>query len=390
MSDEVSDITRLLLGDKEVILVGTAHISQRSVELVTTTIENEKPTSVCVELDEQRFQSMTKTSNWDSLDLKQIIRNKQTTFLVARLALSAFQKRMSSYTGVKPGAEMMAAVEVAQAHGIPVVLADRDIRTTLLRSWRMTPWWKRSSIAVLLIAGLFEKTEVSEDDLEKLRETHNISEALDEMGDILPSVKSVLVDERDLYMANEIANSPGNKVVVVIGAAHKAGIVRILSGNIDPEAVARTKELPEKTALSKVIPWILPLIIIGLFVAGFFYGDMEDFKRAALAWVLVNGVLAAVGAIVALAHPVTVVASFVSAPITSLNPTVGVGMVAALVQTYVASPTVADMERVGDDITHWSGWWKNRLSRILVIFVLTNLGSSLGTIIAFKWLADLI
>ena len=390
MNEESSDITRLQVGEKEIILVGTAHISQRSVDVVKTVIEENQPTSVCVELDDQRFQAMTKASNWDTLDLKEIIRTKQTTFLVARLALSAFQKRMSSYTGVKPGGEMLAAIEAAEHIDAPVVLVDRDIRTTLLRAWRMTPWWKRSSIAVLLVAGLFEKTEVSEDDLEKLRETHNISEALDEMGDILPSVKGVLVDERDLYMAHEIVKAPGNRVVAIIGAAHKAGIIRHLTDGIDDVALEATRHVPEKGVVSKILPWVLPLIIIGLFVGGFFYSDMEDFKNAAVAWVLVNGILASLGAIIAMAHPVTIIASFVSAPITSLNPTVGVGMVAALVQTYVASPTVADMERVGDDISHWTGWWRNRLARILVIFVLTNLGSSVGTILAFKWLSKLI
>jgi pheromone shutdown-related protein TraB len=390
MNEESSDITRLQVGEKEIILVGTAHISQRSVDVVKAVIEENQPTSVCVELDDQRFQAMTKASNWDTLDLKEIIRSKQTTFLVARLALSAFQKRMSSYTGVKPGGEMLAAIEAAELIEVPVVLVDRDIRTTLLRAWRMTPWWKRSSIAVLLVAGLFEKTEVSEDDLEKLRETHNISEALDEMGDILPSVKGVLVDERDLYMAHEIAKAPGNRVIAIIGAAHKAGIIRHLTDGIDDVALEATRHVPEKGVVSKILPWVLPLIIIGLFVGGFFYGDMEDFKNAALAWVLVNGILASLGALIAMAHPLTIIASFISAPITSLNPTVGVGMVAALVQTYVASPTVAEMESVGDDIAHWTGWWRNRLSRILVIFVLTNLGSSVGTILAFKWLSKLI
>ncbi len=390
MNEESSDITRLQVGEKEIILVGTAHISQRSVDIVKSVIEENQPTAVCVELDEQRFLATTKVSNWDTLDLKEIIRTKQTTFLVARLALSAFQKRMSSYTGVKPGGEMLAAIEAAGLIDVPVVLIDRDIRTTLLRAWRMTPWWKRSSIAVLLVAGLFEKTEVSEDDLEKLRETHNISEALDEMGEILPSVKGVLVDERDLFMAHEITKAPGNCVVAIVGAAHKAGIIRHLTDGIDEVALEQTRHVPAKGGLSKILPWILPLIIIGLFVGGFFFGDMEDFKNAAMAWVLVNGILASLGALIAMAHPLTILASFVSAPITSLNPTVGVGMVAALVQTYVASPTVAEMESVGDDISHWTGWWRNRLSRILVIFVLTNLGSSVGTILAFKWLSKLI
>ena len=393
MTEEVpesTDITRIEVDGKTIILIGTAHISARSVEIVADTIEREQPDTVCVELDEQRFKALREETNWEDLDLKQIIKSKQTTFLVARLALLAFQKRMSMYTGVKPGMEMLEATSSAEACGATIELVDRDIRTTLLRAWRKTPFLKRSSVAGLLVLGVFQKTEVSEDDLDELREAHNIAEVLDELGEALPTVKSVLVDERDTYMAHRIRSAPGDKVVAVIGAAHKAGILRNLQREIPAEEVSEIDSIPERGKLSRALPWILPAIVIGLFVGGFFFGDPEDFKRAALAWVLANGSLSALGALLALGHPLTIVTAFIAAPITSLNPTVGAGMVTALVQTFIAAPTVRDMERVGDDIVNWTGFWKNRLARILLVFVFSNLGSSLGTFVSFNWLKDLL
>lgn len=389
MDAESADISRITVGEREIVIIGTAHISQRSVDLVRQTISSEEPDSVCVEIDQQRYDAMINPKAWESLNLIDVIKRKQTTFLIARLALTAFQKRMSSYTGVKPGAEMMAAIEVAKDREIPVVLADRDIRTTLVRAWRTTPFWRRSQIAAMLVLGLTERSEVNEDELEKLREERNISNALDEMGNVLPEVKSVLVDERDIFMANEFANAPGKKIVAVVGAAHKPGIMRHLQAGFSPESVAATTVIPEKTMVSKALPWVIPFIVMILFVLGFVYGDHDKLKEAAVAWVLVNGILAGVGAMVALAHPLTIIAAAIAAPITSLNPTIGVGMVAGLVQTMMAAPTMRDMEHVAEDIIDWKGYWKNRLTRVLMVFVFTNLGSSLGTFIAFKWLSDL-
>ncbi len=387
---ESTDITRITVDGKEIILVGTAHISAQSVEIVVRTIENEAPDTVCVELDEPRFRAIRDEVNWQELNLVQIIRNKQTTFLVARLGLMAFQKRMSLYTGVKPGQEMLEATHTAERMGAELSLVDRDIQKTLLRAWRLTPFWKRSSLGAVLLAGMFQKSEVDESELESLREEHNINEILDELGGTLPDMKRVLVDERDLYMAHKIRSAPGTKIVAVVGAAHKPGIIRNWAAETTDAQVDAIDFVPDRGAFSKVLPWILPLIVIGLFVGGFFFGDPENFKRAAIAWVVANGTLAALGAALAFGHPLTIITAFFAAPITSLNPTIGAGMVTALVQTLIAAPTVRDMERVGDDVVNWRGVWSNRLSRILLVFVFSNIGSSLGTFVSFNWLIDLL
>jgi pheromone shutdown-related protein TraB len=384
------DITRIKLGDKEIVLIGTAHISQESVETVERVIEAEQPDAVAVELDKERFESIRNETNWEDLDLIEIIKKGQLTFLLARLALTAFQKRMGGYTGVKPGAEMTAAIDAAEAKGMSVELIDRNVRTTLVRAWRMTPWWRRAELAMMLIMGVFQRGEVSEEELSDLREIENISVILDQLGEALPDVKGVLVDERDTYMAQKLQQIDAKKVVAVVGAAHKPGILRQIRDDIPQETIDDIEAVPPKPAISKALPWILPAIVIGLFVWGFFNADPTQFNTAALAWVLANGILSAVGAIIALGHPVTVIAAFIAAPLTSLNPTVGAGMVTALVQTLVSSPKVSDFQTIGDDIAEWKGWWSNKLGRVLLVFVFSSIGSTIGTFVAFGWLKNLL
>jgi pheromone shutdown-related protein TraB len=391
MSDQPSsDIQRVFLDGKEIILVGTAHISQDSVDTVRRVIEEESPDTVCVELDFQRRQALKDQSRWENLNLIQVIRNGQAPFLLANLALASFQKRMGLHTGVKPGAELAAAADEAENRGMRVELVDREIRTTLLRAWRKTGLWKKLNLVSTLVASLFETQKLDEEELARLRQSDTLSAMLEEMGQLLPSVKTILVDERDLYMAHHIRNAPGKRIVAVVGAAHLPGIVRQLPEDVPSELMAEISTIPEKPRMSKVLPWIIPAVVVALFVAGFFLGDRERIAGAALAWVLANGLLSALGAIVALGHPLTVATAFVAAPITSLNPTIGAGMVTGLVQAFIASPTVRDLERVGDDLVSWKGWWGNRMTRVLLVFVFSSLGSAAGTIVAFGWLKNLL
>ena len=386
-----SDIHRLTVDQKELILVGTAHISQASVDTVRQVIADEEPDTVCVELDEQRFQALTNRNRWESLNLIQVLRKGQVPFLLSNLALSSFQKRMGLQTGVKPGAELAAAAAAASDRGMRVELVDRNIRTTLLRAWRRTGIWRKMMLLATLLGSMFEKQQIDEEELARLRETDTLSAMLEEMGSLLPAVKSILVDERDRYMAYHIRRAPGNKLVAVVGAAHLPGILRTLQRPAETEASIRELDrIPPKPTLSKLVPWLIPAVVVALFLVGFFYGDRNQVAGAALAWVLANGLLSAFGAIVALGHPATVIAAFVAAPITSLNPTIGAGMVTGLVQAFVAAPTVKDMEQVGEDLTTLKGWWSNRLSRVLLVFLFSSIGSSVGTIVAFHWLKDLL
>lgn len=388
-TSENTDIRRLNIDGREYVLVGTAHISQESVETVKAVIANENPDTVCVELDEQRHRALRNPGHWQSLNLVQIIRQGQAPFLLANLALASFQKRMGLQTGVKPGAELAAAAEAAEEAGKELRLVDREIRTTLLRAWRSASLWKKMNLMASLLAGIFEKQELNEEELAKLRQTDTLSAMLDEMAQVLPTVKTVLVDERDTYMAHYIRQAPGEKIVAIVGAAHMPGILKKLGQTFSSEQIDELCVIPEKSGISKLLPWLIPAIVVALFVGGFMTGNTRQLADAAVAWILANGLLSALGALIALGHPLTVVAAFIAAPITSLNPTIGAGFVTGLVQAFVAPPQVKDMEHVSEDIARLSGWWRNRLTRILLVFLFSSLGSAVGTIVAFGWLKDL-
>ena len=391
MSDHNEDYTRLQVDDKEIILIGTAHISQESVDTVITAIDKNLPDTVCVELDQQRYQSLINQKGWESLDLKDVIKKKQLPFLLANLALSSYQKRMGLQTGVKPGAELAAAAQTAEERGMEVELVDRNIRTTLLRVWRKTGLWNKMKVMTALFGSLFEKQELDEAELAKLRESDTLSSMLDEMGKLLPSVKQILVDERDVHMAYHIRMAPGEKILAVVGAAHLPGIIKQLQGEeISADTISEITTIPEKTTCSRMIPWLIPSIVIALFIGGFFFGNRDQLANAATAWVLANGVLSAIGALLAWGHPVTIISAFIAAPLTSLNPTIGAGFVTGLVQALVAPPTVRDMEHVGDDLITIKGWWNNRLARVLLVFLFSSIGSAIGTFVALGWLKELI
>jgi len=390
MTDIQNDYTQLQVDDKEIILIGTAHISQESVDTVISTIDEHIPDTVCVELDHQRYQSLINQKGWESLDLKDVIKKKQLPFLLANLALSSYQKRMGLQTGVKPGAELAAAAQTAEERGMEVELVDRNIRTTLLRVWRKTGLWNKMKVMAALLGSIFEKQELDEAELAKLRESDTLSSMLEEMGKLLPSVKQILVDERDEHMAYHIRNAPGEKVLAVVGAAHLPGIIRHLQGEeIALEKIEEITTIPPKTTFSKIIPWLIPSIVVVLFIGGFFFGNRDQLANAATAWVLANGVLSAIGAMIAWGHPITVISAFVAAPLTSLNPTIGAGFVTGFVQALVAPPTVRDMEHVGDDLMTLKGWWHNRLARVLLVFLFSSIGSAVGTFVALGWLKEL-
>ena len=385
-----SDTRRLAVDGKDIILVGTAHISQESVDTVTRVINELKPETVCVELDQQRYQSLINQKGWESLNLKDVIRKKQLPFLLASLALSSYQKRMGLATGVQPGAELAAAAQLAESQDMRVELVDRNIRTTLLRVWRITGLWNKMKVLASLFAGLFEKQEVNEEELARLRQSDNLAVMLDEMGEMLPCVKQILVDERDIYMAHQIRHAPGDRIVAVVGAAHLPGITnRLQQPPTSAADIDRINKIPPKSLTSRIIPWIIPVLVLSLFVGGFFFGNPDKMAQAATAWILANGLFSAFGTLLAWGHPITIVAAFVAAPLTSLNPTIGAGFVTALVQSFVAPPLVSDMKKVGEDILCLKGWWHNRLARVLLVFLLSSLGSSIGTFFALGWMKSL-
>ncbi|VAW35531.1 Pheromone shutdown protein [hydrothermal vent metagenome] len=373
-----SDVEIVLVNGREFILIGTAHISQESTELVRRVIEQEHPDVVCVELDAQRFKTLSEKTKWENLDLKQIIRQKRLVILFVNLLLASYQKRLGQQLGVAPGTELLEATKVAQELDIPLALVDRDVKITLRRAWNSMSFWEKMKLITSGFMGAMEGEEISEEMLSEIRQSDVLSELMNELGEFMPVLKSVLIDERDTYIAQKTRATEGEKVVVVVGAGHMEGIKKTLLADQQVD-LAAIEEIPSPSPVGKIIGWGIPAIIIGAIITiGVTQGAAEAGSNL-LYWFLVNGIPSAIGAIIALAHPLTIAVSFFGAPLTSLTPVIGAGYVAAFVQAYYQPPMVREFQTVGDDIGQWRMWWRNKLLRVLLVFILTSLGSVIGT-----------
>jgi pheromone shutdown-related protein TraB len=374
----------LSIKDKEIILVGTAHVSRESADLVERVIKEEKPDTVAVELCQSRYQAMTEEKKWKETDLIKVIREKKAFLLLSNLMLASFQKKIGKKLGIKPGEEMLRAVNTAKEMEADIHLADRDIRTTLSRTWRLMGLWTKFKLLFQLITSMGDVDDIEKEDIEKLKQQDVLETLLSELGKSLPELQQVLIDERDQYLAHKIRTAPGNKIVAVVGAGHVPGIKKYWEEPVD---IAALEIIPSKGKWGMFFKWGIPVLVIALIVLGFYMAGANAGADMIKWWVLANATLAGLGAAIALAHPLTVLAAFIASPITSLNPMVAAGWVAGLVQVFLVKPKVKDFERLPEDIVSVKGFWKNKITRILLIVVLTNLGSSLGAFVAIPLMA---
>jgi len=368
-------------------IIGTAHVSKDSADLVERTIRDRNPDTVAVELCESRFESLSNPERWKETDIYTVIKSGRAYVLMAQLALSTFQKRLADEFGVRPGEEMHRAIKVSEETGAELSLVDREIRTTLKRAWATAGFWTLMKVLYQTILSTFHAQDISQEEIEKMKTGDELAVVLDEFSGSLPGVKVALIDERDQYLAQKILNSPGDTVVAVVGAAHVPGIKRAFGAAIDLEML---EELPPPKIIFKVIGWGIPLLVVGLIVAGFVTSGRETTEQMVMAWVLANGICAAIGTTLALAHPLTIITAFFAAPVTSLNPTIAAGWVCGLVEAWLRKPRVMDLERISDDLGSVRGIWKNRVVKVLLVVVLANLGSSVGTFIGVGWVAALL
>jgi pheromone shutdown-related protein TraB len=374
----------LSMEDKEIILVGTAHVSRESADLVERVIKEEKPDTVAVELCQSRYQAITEANKWQETDLIKVIREKKAFLLLSNLMLASFQKKIGKKLGIKPGEEMLRAVNVAKEIEADIHLADRDVRTTLSRTWRLMGFWTKFKLMFQLITSMGDVDEIEKEDIEKLKQQDVLETLLSELGKTLPELQRVLIDERDQYLAHKIRTAPGNKIVAVVGAGHVPGIKKYWSEPVDMEAL---EVIPPKGKWVGFIKWGIPALVIALIILGFYMAGANAGADMIKWWILANATLAGLGAACALAHPLTVLAAFVASPITSLNPMVAAGWVAGLVQVFLVKPKVKDFQSLPEDIVSVKGFWRNKITRILLIVVLTNLGSSLGAFVAIPLMA---
>lgn len=381
-------MTRLDLGEREIHIIGTAHISQRSVEEVERVIAELRPDTVCVELDKMRHEALVDDSRWRKLNIFDIIRQKKVLYLLTSLALSAYQRKMGEKLGVKPGAELLAAVRKAEEVGAELVLADRDIQATLKRTWRRLSFWDKARLSAGLVSAPFAASEeITEERIEELKDRDTISEMLAELAKEMPRIKEPLIDERDSYLMSMVREAPGKKIVAVVGAGHVAGMLARVNETVDRDKLSLIPP-PSRTAF--VLKLVIPLIVLSAFYYGYREHSTESFLYMLYAWILPNSVMAALLTALAAAKPLTVLVAGLASPITSLNPTIGAGMVSGLLEAWLRKPTVADCERIQEDITSLRGIYKNQFTRVLLVAVASTLGSALGAWIGATWVITLI
>ncbi len=367
----------LTVQDKTIILVGTVHVSQESADLVRAVIEEERPDAVCVELDARRYEALSQQQKWESFDLKEVIRKKQLSTMLANVLLASYQKRLGAQLGVLPGTEMLEAINVAKKHDIPIFLCDRDVRVTMRRAWRSTPFFKKSMLVSSLILSVFDTKPVSEESLQDLKKQDVLSEMMQELGKEIPTLKTALIDERDHYLAEKTLQAEGKTLVSVVGAGHVEGIKAILQGergNLDGLDV-----IPPVSPVWKWVGWAIPAIIVGsIALIGYQKGAAAAGDNA-IFWIVANGVPSGLGAVLAWAHPFTIVVAVAGAPFTSLTPVIGVGYVTAFVQAYMQPPLVREFQTVAEDVAIPRRWWQSRLLRVFLAFLLPTIGSVIGT-----------
>lgn len=381
------------LAGRKIVLIGTAHVSKESIAEVKNEIESLKPDCVAVELDEKRYNSMMDPESWKNLDIVKVLKRREGFLMLANLVLSSFQKRMGKNVGVKPGDEMLAAINCAKENNILFTLVDRPIQVTLRRAWAKNSLWGKCKLLASMIASAFDNEEISEAEIEKLKSGNEMDSMMKELSEYLPSVKEVLIDERDRYLASHIWESEGNTIVAVLGAGHLPGVKAYLEKLANGIMISDTSDIEtvsEKSIAGKVIGWGIPVVIVALIVAGFFMGGRTIGTQMIGSWFLWNGCLSALGALVAFANPITVLVAFVGAPLTSLCPLVGVGLFTGIVQALICKPKVSDIESLQEDVSSLKGWYKNRVLKVLLVFFLSSLGSTIGTFVATGKIASLL
>lgn len=387
-TDEVNEpLIEIKLEKGTITLLGTAHVSQASADKVEELITSGQYDSVAVELCPSRHNALVNPNALAKMDLFQVFREGRVTMVIANLALGAYQQRLADQFGIEPGAEQRIAIKLAQAAHLPLLLIDREISTTLKRVAGNLPWWQKWSLFAGLLASLISREEVSKEDIEKLKEGDILEATFAEFAEERKDLYDPLIDERDRYMAarllQEMEQSEHGNLLVVIGAGHMKGITRYINEQQEKpeEVIEALDQTPPPSRWPKSIPWIITVLVLTGFAIGFMRSPELGWQLVQ-DWVLINGGLSALGALIAMAHPLTVITAFIAAPITSLNPAIGAGMVTASMEIYLRKPQVGDFSKLRHDTTELKGWFRNRVSRTLLIFFLSTLGSAAGTYLA--------
>jgi len=378
--------------NEKIILIGTSHISEESVNLVKNTIIKENPDCVGVELCEQRFNALKNKKSWENMSIPKVIKEGKSYLLLTNIILSNYQKKLGNEFGIAPGSEMLKAIELGETLDKEIVLVDRDIQTTFKRSLDYMSIKEKFKFIFYIFSGFFE--EIDEETIKNLKNKDMLNEVLNELSEEIPNIKKALIDERDEYIALKILEKyrEGKKIVAVIGAGHLKGVKNIIEENLIKETFAYRKteleKIPQKRSKAKIIAYIIPILFVSLVIYGFYSKGLNFTLNILIAWTLINGTLSALGVVFALGHPFSVLTAFAAAPITSLNPALAAGWFAGLTEAKMRMPKVKDFEDLSK-LNRLRDYWKNNITRILLVVAFANVGSVIGTFVALPYLLSL-
>jgi pheromone shutdown-related protein TraB len=372
------NVVRLGYQGKEIILVATAHVLKQSADLIKKVINEEQPDSVCVELDEERYQNIQNPKAWENTDIIQVIKSKKVGFLLANIILASFQRKIAKDLNTVAGQEMLQGINSAKETGAQLVLADRNIQTTFIRIWRELNLWEKCKLVFSLLFSFGDDNEISNEDVSELLKTDALESVTLEMRKQFPEIAEILISERDQYLACKIKEAPGNKIVAVLGGAHVPGVKEEIFKTQD---INKLSAVPPKSPISVIVGWAIPIVIVGLIIYSFIMNISTGMHQLS-AWVLWTGVLAALFTALSFGHPLSILTSLVAAPFTTLNPLIACGWVTGLVEATIRKPVVQDINNISKDICSLKGIFKNRFLRILLIVIMANIGSSIGSFVA--------
>jgi len=381
------NVTVLRTDDKTIYLIGTAHVSMQSVEEVCKVIDEVKPDAVCIELCEARYKALTDENRWKNLDIFKVIKEGKTLFLLANLAIGAYQRRLGKELGVKPGAEMLAAAERAKALGASIELVDRDINVTLKRTWRSLSFRQKAGLLGAMMESLVSRQKIDASDIEKLKEDGELADMMHEFAKAMPQVQKPLIDERDRFMMSKIEAIEAKTVVAVVGAGHVSGMKGYLGKEIDREEL---NVIPPRAKWVGALKWLIPALILCAFAFGYYKNRGQTLEQMIFAWVLPNSIAAALLTAVAGGKLLSIATALIASPITSLNPLLGAGMVVGMLEAWLRKPTVLDAERINDDVQSLRGIYRNPFTRVLLVAVMATLGSAVGAWIGLSWVLALL
>ncbi|MDO8627745.1 MAG: TraB/GumN family protein [Candidatus Diapherotrites archaeon] len=381
-------IERIKIGEKEIILVGTAHISEESVSLVKKTIEEENPDVVGIELDAQRFEQLKSEKKWQETNISEVVKTGKAYLFLINLLLSNMQRQFGLKVGVKPGSEMLEAANIAQEKKIPIALLDRDVRITMKRAFSLMGFWEKLKLLGTIFTGFFsEQEELTKEKVESLKNEDVMTKLIQELSSTAPTLKRVLVDERDAFIADNILKIPGKKIVAVVGAGHLKGMKKNLKN--PPANILEFSQIPEKKSMLKYVAYLIPIIFVVVLFFAFQSTGIDGILKISVIWILVTGISSALGVVLARGHIFSVLTAFVAAPITTLHPALASGWFAAAVEAKMNMPKVKDFDNL-NELNSIGDFYKNKVTKILLVATFSNIGSTIGLLVALPIVLSLI